>query len=177
MHDHRVVAHRPTDESSLTRKRRRRSFSNDDDVLAVVRFTPREVVVVVHEIDLARAENRHDFARHPLASRVGVLSGKIHQVPVVVARRFGDVEQHLALGHALAPRLSLTDREKGRGDGMTEAARAEVDADPERARLVGEHVDVMVSASDGAKLLARLVSSACRCFGGTAVHDASSNNG
>src|SRR4051812_18024967 len=40
---------------------------------------------------------------------------------------------------------------------MTEAARSEVDADPDRPRLVGEDVDVVIARADGAELLPRLL--------------------
>src|SRR5262249_32271855 len=47
-------------------------------------------------------------------------------------------------------------REKRRGDRMAEAARAEMDADPDGACFVSEDVDVVVAAPDRAELLARL---------------------
>src|SRR4029079_11629792 len=42
-------------------------------------------------------------------------------------------------------------------DRVAETAAAEVDADPQRVRLVGEHVDVVVSAADRAQLRPRLL--------------------
>ena len=41
--------------------------------------------MIVHELHLAPAEDRHDFARDPFATRVRVLAGETHEVPVVVA--------------------------------------------------------------------------------------------
>src|SRR5687767_3456887 len=55
-HDHRIVAHGSADEALLARKGRRCAFADDHDLLTIVLFTPREVVVVVHELELAPAE-------------------------------------------------------------------------------------------------------------------------
>src|SRR5262249_36984189 len=47
---------------------------------------------------------------------------------------------------------ALGEREEARGGLVAEAARAEVDADPDPAVLVFHHVDVMVARADGAEL-------------------------
>src|SRR2546425_9485186 len=57
--------------------------------------------MVVHQLLLTPAEQADHFARDPLAPRVGVASGQIHELPVGVPHRARDVEQRLALGHAL----------------------------------------------------------------------------
>ena len=86
----------------------------DQGYLAIVLLTPGEVVMVVHELDLRCAEHGDHFARDPLATGICVLTGEIHQTPIVVSSRFSDVEQHLALGHSLAPCLALSQREERR---------------------------------------------------------------
>ena len=45
---------------------------------------------------------------------------------------------------------------------MPEPAAAEVHADPDRVRLVGEDVDVVIAAADRAELRARLARAALR---------------
>ena len=121
LHDHRIVAHRAADEALLSGKRRRRALADDDERLAVVLLAPGEVVMVVHELQLAAAEQSHDLARHPLAAGVGVLARERHQRPVVVAHRLIEREQHLALGHARAPLAALR---RARGSPTRPCARS-----------------------------------------------------
>src|SRR5437667_3169121 len=66
------------------------------------------------------------------------------------------IEQRLTLGRALAPLLVLRQLEKAVRHAESEAARAEVDADPDLVFLISEHVHVVIARADGAELLARL---------------------
>src|SRR5207245_13273 len=117
--------------SRRSRNRRRRALANGVELLGAVLLEPREVVMIVDQLDLAAAEQRHDLARDPLPTRVGVASREIHELPVGVANRRMDVEQHLALGRALAPRLVLRQREKAVRDTEAKAPCAEVHANPD----------------------------------------------
>ena len=112
-------------------------------------------------------------------SRPGVCvpAREVHEMPVVVPCRRVEVEQHLALRRAFAPRLPLRNRNEARRDGVSEASAPEMHADPDDAGLVRKHIDVMIAASDGAQL--RRVPcrrSARRCLCGTASQAASSNS-
>src|SRR5207249_6904143 len=111
---------------------------------------------VVHQLYFAAAQNRDHLARDPLATGVGIPAGEIHELPVGVANRRMDVEQHLALRRALAPLLVLRQREKAVRDAEAKPTRAEVHADPDSGLVIGEHVDIVIAAADGAELLARL---------------------
>ena len=51
--------------------------------------------MVVHQLQLTATEERDHLAGHPFASGVCVLTGKRHQLPVVVSHRFAQREQHL----------------------------------------------------------------------------------
>src|SRR5690606_18121825 len=117
-----AAAHGAADEALLPGERGRRALADDDELLPVVRLAPREVVMVVHELELAAAQDLHDLARDPLAARVRVAPRQLHQVPVVVAERRVEREQHLAFRHALAPAAALAEREERGRDGVAEAA-------------------------------------------------------
>ena len=125
-------------------------------VSSAVLLAPGEVVVVVHELLLAPAEDRHDLARDPLAPGVRVLAGQRHQRPVVLPHRLVERQQHLPLRHARSPLRPLRDRQEAGRDGVPEPAAPEMHPDPDGARLVNEHVHVVIAAADGAELRARL---------------------
>src|SRR5881275_3268216 len=110
--DHGVVTHGASHEPFLARKGRRRTLAHDIEGLAAVLLTPGEVVMVVNQLLLPPAEQLDHFARDPLAPGVGVASGQVHELPVGVPHRARDVEQGLALRHALAPRAVLPERKK-----------------------------------------------------------------
>ena len=113
-------------------------------------------MVVVDQLLLSPAEQRHHLARHPLATGIGVAAREVHELPVGVPHRRRHVEQGLLLGNALAPGAILPQRQEPVRHPKAEAARAEVHADPHVVRLVGEHVHVVVAAAHGAELVARL---------------------
>ena len=115
-------------------------------------FLPGEVVVVVHQLLFPATQERHDLPGHPLTARVGVAARQLHQVPVVMPHRLIQREQHFALGRTGTPLPALRKREETRGHGMTKTAAAEVNPHPQCAILIGEDVDVVVAASDGAQL-------------------------
>ncbi len=112
--------------------------------------------MVVDQLHLASAEDRHHLARDPLASGVRVLAGQRHERPVVLPDGRVERQQHFARGHARAPLFALAEGEEAGRHGVAEAAAAEVDADPDGVVLVGENVDVMIAAADGTELRARL---------------------
>src|SRR5690348_6554344 len=151
-----VVAHRAAHEPLLPRKRGRRALADHDVLRPVMRLLPGKVVMVVHQLDLVAAQDLHDLACHPLPPRVGVLARQGHQVPIVVPQRLREREQRLGLRHALTPLLALRERQEPRGHRVPEPAAAEVHAHPDVAALVGEHVHIVVAASDRAELVPRL---------------------
>src|SRR5688500_9382047 len=156
-HYHGVIAHRSADESLLSGKCRRSSFPHDDELLAEVLLHPREVVVIVNQLDLVRPDYLDDFSRNPLTTSIGILAGKIHQRPVVLANRRIEIEKCLRLLRALAPFPVGGQREKSRRDRMAKTTRSEVNTNPYAAvGAVGENIDVMVAASNRAELCASL---------------------
>src|SRR5690606_31402189 len=156
--DHGIVAHRAADEALLPRKRGRRTLPHDDVLLAPVPLLPREVVVVVNELQLAPAQDLDDLPSDPLTTGVRVSAGQLHELPVVVAERRVQVEQDLRLPRvARAPLPPLRQIQEPGGNGVAEAARTEVHADPDRVRLVGEDVDVVIPAPDRAELFTSLL--------------------
>src|SRR5437762_5298147 len=78
LENHRVVAHRSADESTLSREGRRRALAHHDQLFAVVLLPPGEVVMIVNEVELVTAQYRDDFARHPFASALRDLPPKLH---------------------------------------------------------------------------------------------------
>src|SRR5437879_1039361 len=134
--DHRVVTHGASHEPFLAGKGRRRTLAHDIEGLAAVLLTPGEVVMVVNQLLLPPAEQLDHFARDPLAPGAGVASGQVHELPVGVPHRARDVEQRLALRHALAPRAVLPERKKAVRYAEPEPTRAGARADPDAAGAV-----------------------------------------
>src|SRR5437773_7028335 len=79
LEDHRVIAHASTDESALPAERRGCALADDPDVLARVVLLPREVVMVVDLVELARAEDPDHAVADPVATCVGVTAGSGHR--------------------------------------------------------------------------------------------------
>ena len=97
---------------------------------------PREVVVVVHLVDRLGAEDLEHLRDHDVAAGVRVVACQLHRRPRRLAELGVDLEEHgrrvhLALVRPAVERQSLGQREEARGRLVAEAARAEVDADPE----------------------------------------------
>src|SRR4029450_13835378 len=157
LHDDRVVAHRSADEALLARKRWRRAFPDHDEGFLVVLLTPRKVVMVVHQVQLTATEERNHLARHPFASGVRVLTGKRHQLPVIVSHRLAEREQHLALWDTLPPFCALRKGQKARRNRVAEPAAAKMHSNPDCIRLVNEDIDVMVTTANRAELRPRFV--------------------
>src|SRR3954452_2818522 len=172
--DHRRVAHRRADEPLLTGEGRRAALAHHPAVDAVDVLGPGEVVMVVDRLDLPCPED----VEHPLdddvAARIGVLARKLHRLDVGLAELGVLMQQHRRRVHLARRRAALEGKplrerkEPVRGL-VAEAARAEVDAHPEPAVLVGQEVDVVVAAADGAELVGReVVELALRGEGGGA---------
>jgi hypothetical protein len=73
-----------------------------------------------------------------------------------------DIEEDRIDHHAIARSGGL---EEPGCDSVAKTAAAEVDTDPDAVLLVGEDVDVVVAAADGAELRVRLVLQRLRGFG------------
>src|SRR5688500_19636040 len=114
-----------------------------------MRFLPGEVVMVVHALQLARADQREHLADHPLAPGIGVLAGQLHGGDVVLPDGLMEAEDRGHRVHAafrdlrveLAPAGECKEARRG---AMAEAARSEVDADPQEigksTRLNSSHL-------------------------------------
>ena len=160
LEDHRLVAHGAADEALLARPGRRAALPDHPVGAAEVLLPPREVVVVVHLVDRLGAEDLEHLGDHDVAAGVGVLARQLHRGDVGVAQLGADLEEHrrrvhLALGAPLVEALALGERQEARGRLVPEAARAEVDADPDPALLVLHEVDVVVARADRAELRLR----------------------
>src|SRR5437763_15574862 len=77
--DHRIVAHRAADETTLAGKRRRRAFAYDPQILLAVALAPGVVVMIVHAIGLGAADDPAHPLAHPFAARTGVASREFHR--------------------------------------------------------------------------------------------------
>src|SRR6185503_19626927 len=135
--DHRIVAHRSADEAELPGERGRRALADDEPLLAVVLFPPGEVVVVVDAQLVARAEDAQHAVDDPVTAGIGILAGDVHRCEIAVGERRAELNRGGRRVHAvidaLAPLLPARQREKSGRGLVAEAARAEVDADPEPA--------------------------------------------
>src|SRR3954454_2573779 len=83
--DDRRVAHGRADEPGLTRERRRAALAHDPALDAVDLLAPGEVVMVVHGVDVAGAEDVEDTLDDDVAPCVGVLAGELHGLDVRLA--------------------------------------------------------------------------------------------
>ena len=121
---------------------------------------PREVVVVVHLVRRCGAEDLEHLVADDVAAGVGVLARELHRRDVRLAELGTDLEQdrrrvHLALVRPAVERQALREREKAGRRLVAEAARAEVNADPDAVVLVRHQVDVVVARADRAELRLR----------------------
>src|SRR5215207_2416352 len=160
LEDHRVVAHRRADEALPARLRRGAALADHPVGTPRVLFAPSEVVVVVHLVYGAGAEDREHLVHHHVAASVCVAAGELHRLDVVLTDLRVDLEQHgrrvhltLAHLHPAALALLVVERqplrdgeEPGRGL-VTESARPEMDPHPHRVLLVGEEVHVVVAGA------------------------------
>src|SRR4029077_11362398 len=81
-----VVAHAAANEAFLSGKSRRRAFAHNPVFLAVVRFAPGEVVMVVHFLENFRAENLADnVTRHRFAAGVSITTSQMHPGEIITA--------------------------------------------------------------------------------------------
>ena len=111
-------------------------------------------MVVVHLLDDAGAEQAGHARTHPVAAGVGVASGQVYAGEVFPPQVAVRVQDHGIDVHAVGAAAGLD--EVG-GELVAEAARAEVNADPDAVQLVGEQVDEVVAGADRAELGARQV--------------------
>ena len=123
-------------------------------MLARVVLLPREVVMVVDLVELARAEDPDHAVADPVATCVRVTTGEGHRGDVLRAEGRIRVQDKRSDVHAVSCAAFL---ERPRGDAVAEPAASEMGADPDAVLLVGEDVDVVVARADGAELGGRLV--------------------
>jgi hypothetical protein len=92
-----------------------------------VLLAPRVVVVVVDLLERRRPEDLEHLVHHDVAARVGVAAGELHRGDVLLAALESIVQQ-------LGRRVHRPVAEVAGGGLVAEAARAEVDADPDAVR-------------------------------------------
>ena len=122
-----------------------------------VLLPPGEVVVVVHLVHGLGAEDLEHLPNDDVAARVGVRAGQLHRSDVGLGQLGAQLEEDGRRVHAAFARPPfegepLREGEEARGRLVPEAARAEVDADPDAALLVLHQVDVVVAGSYRAEL-------------------------
>src|SRR5882757_7616751 len=152
--DDRVIAHRAADEATLAGECRRCALAHHPQIPAAMVLPPRVIVVVVNHVGDFAADDAAHALDHPFASGIGVAPGELHRRDVTpsdlaVLVDHGGRHVHTVLA---AGGLEVAGRA-----GVTEAAAAEVHADPDKARLVAQQVDIVVARSDGAELRHRLL--------------------
>src|SRR5690606_10213552 len=138
--NHRILAHRSSDESPLTGKSGRGAFANNPQLLAAMRFQPREVVIIVNLMEDGGAENFYHPVANPVPAGVGVAPGEIHAGDVFFAERRIDI-QHDRIDVDAVFASALTD-EVCR-DLVTETAGPEMNADPDTILFVVKNIDVV----------------------------------
>src|SRR5438045_2113555 len=116
--------------------------------------------MVVDLFGRPRAEDPERALDDEVAAGVRVFPGELHRLDVRLSELAVGVEKdgrrvHRPFLGAILEAQALREREEARRGLVAEAARAEVDADPEEAVLVNEQVDVVVAAADRAELVAR----------------------
>jgi hypothetical protein len=89
---------------------------------------------------------------HPVASGVRVLARELHCRQVLLPQIAVGIEHARLDVHAIARTRGF--QEPG-CDLVSQAARAEVHADPDPVLLVGEQIDVVIARAHGAQLLPR----------------------
>ena len=148
--NYRCFAHRSADKPLLPGKRGRCAFPHDPKLLALMRFAPRKIVVVMHLCNDPRAKNSRHALTHPVAPRIGVRSRKMHAFDVLRAKISRSRYYAWLDVHAIF-RASLL--QEPRCDFVTQSAGTEVYANPHAVLLVSEEIDVMISGPYCAELL------------------------
>ena len=114
---------------------------------------PGEVVMVVDFFHDVRPQNSaHDMARDGFAAGVSVAARQRHGGDIIVPERRGVRNYRGRNVHSI---LASSLFQKMRRRLVTESARTEVHADPDPVRFIGENIDIMISAADGAELSGR----------------------
>jgi hypothetical protein len=113
--------------------------------------------MIVDAERVARAKDPQHAIHDPVASRIRVLAGDVHRRQVVVRQRSAELNRRGRGVHAVvnvvAPFPAARQREEAGRGFVPEAARAEVNADPESAvGTIFEQVDIVVAAAHGSKL-------------------------
>src|SRR5207244_5989720 len=103
--------------------------------------------------DLAADDHAHALD-HPFAAGIGVAPGELHRRDVAPSDLAILVDHSGRHVHAV---LAAGGLEVAGRAGVAEAAAAEVHADPDKALLVAQQVDIVVARSDGAELRNRLL--------------------
>ena len=110
-------------------------------------------MVVVDAVRLGAADDLADALAHPLAAGIGVAAGELHRRDVALADLARLVDHRRRNVHAVLAAGGLQVAGRAR---MAEAARAEMDADPDQPLLVAQQVDIVVARADRAELRRRL---------------------
>src|SRR3954467_12208277 len=158
--NHRRLAHGGSDKAFLARERRRAALPHHPDVDTAVRLAPGVVVVIVHLVGRRRAEDLEHLRDDRIAPRIGIFAGQGHRLDVGLPELAVDAEEdrravHLALRRVLPEALAFRERQEAARRLVAEAARAEVDADPDVSVVAVEEVDVVVPRADGPELARR----------------------
>src|SRR4051794_22512289 len=158
--NHRRLAHGGSDKAFLARERRRAALPHHPDVDTAVRLAPGVVVVIVHLVGRRRAEDLEHLRDDRIAPRIGIFAGQGHRLDVGLPELAVDAEEdrravHLALRRVLPEALAFRERQEAARRLVAEAARAEVDADPDVSIVAVEEVDVVVPRADGPELFRR----------------------
>src|SRR5262245_4885690 len=152
--DHRIVAHRTADKATLTGERWRRALAHHPYIAPLVGLAPGVVMVVVHRVGHGAAAVSLNPCRLPFSARGGVTPRKVDrcdvpaaQFAVLVNPRVRDIDAAFAAGRFEVPGCAR----------VPESAATEMNADPDKAILVAQEIDVVIAGPDGAELRRRLL--------------------
>src|SRR5262249_39171473 len=142
---------RTADKATLTGERWRRALAHHPYIAPLVGLAPGVVMVVVHRVGHGAADDSPHPLHHPFAARVGVTPRKLHRcdVPaapfaVLVNQRGRDIDAAFAAGRFEIPGCAR----------VPESAATEMNADPDKAILVAQEIDVVQEMRREARLRA-----------------------
>ena len=102
--------------------------------------------------DLRAQDSAHDMPRHRFASGIRVTSRQIHSGEIIVADLRFFIDHRRRHVHSVFATGRL---QKMRRGFVAKSARTKMHADPNAILLIGEKIDIMISATNRSKLVGR----------------------
>src|SRR5690348_7070699 len=113
--------------------------------------------MIMHHFNFLGSHQLHDLTSHPFTARISILPRHIHECPIILTKRRIQIQNHFGLWNLVAPLCPLSKSKKSRSNTMTESTRTEVNTNPQMSILVHEHIDIVISRANRAKLITSLI--------------------